>query len=299
MSIQIHVARTDNPHEVTKEQVGLGNLENFPVADTNTVLSMSSAFHYIPVDGLPAVKTAFINYMKSIGLMDELGNFIRIPVDTLGSVWFILQDSDFILAGNHPTGTTVDAIISSDGVTVAIIPKVPITNGRWDMDLSGITLVPGNTYVANLVYWDAAGVEISTAEEVVKSVGISIETFEINDDTELGYLDGLTNNYDRVSAIVTQNGVTVFSGDALIVGNVYTFNMLNIVFDKTLTYTATVIGHYGDLESLPIVVDNTIGVSPLGTLTYIDPATGLTNIDFREFTDLSDVGLYYVDEGAL
>lgn len=299
MSIQIHVARTDNPHMDTKELVGLGELENYPIADTETILAMSSGMHYLSVDSLPDIKLAFIEYMKRIGLMDEFGNFIRIPVDTLGTEWFILQDSNFILRGLHPSATTVDAIIKSDGVVVATTPRINVVNGTWDIDVSPYSLVPGNTYTADLVYWDAVGVEIGTAVVVVESVGISVETFTINEDTEYAYLNGLFNNYDTVTAEVRQGSTVIYTGNAVLLNNTYAFDLGGLIFDKLLTYTATVVGHYGDITSVPIVVDNTLVASPLGTITYVDPATGLTNYDFREFQDLSDVDLIYVDLGVL
>ena len=52
-----HIADKNNPHNTTKAQVGLGSVENFPLADNATALAGSSASHYITPETLNHVVT--------------------------------------------------------------------------------------------------------------------------------------------------------------------------------------------------------------------------------------------------
>lgn len=52
--INDHMARVDNPHSVTKAQVGLGSVQNYPIADGPTAIAGVSASHYVTPFALQA-----------------------------------------------------------------------------------------------------------------------------------------------------------------------------------------------------------------------------------------------------
>ena len=55
-----HLSDTNNPHKNTAVQVGLGSVENLPVADVKTILSRSPKRQYITYDGVLLFMKAFI-----------------------------------------------------------------------------------------------------------------------------------------------------------------------------------------------------------------------------------------------
>lgn len=69
-----HINRKDNPHNVTKAQVGLNHLQNFPLADRNEVLALSRNDRYIDAARTDWVQEAFDNYLVTKGLVDAEGN---------------------------------------------------------------------------------------------------------------------------------------------------------------------------------------------------------------------------------
>ena len=58
--VAVHADRTDNPHGVTKAQVGLGNVENYPLATNAIAITGTSTAHYMTPANTKAV-TDLIN----------------------------------------------------------------------------------------------------------------------------------------------------------------------------------------------------------------------------------------------
>lgn len=59
LGIVRHLLKTDNPHNTTKDQVGLGDVENLPVASLEEVVSLEPIRKYITQDTLLQVITQF------------------------------------------------------------------------------------------------------------------------------------------------------------------------------------------------------------------------------------------------
>lgn len=76
MSIQSHIQRKDNPHNVTKEQVGLGNVQNYPLATREEVMALERNDRYIDARNNAWVQEAFDAYLKRVGIVDENGQMV-------------------------------------------------------------------------------------------------------------------------------------------------------------------------------------------------------------------------------
>lgn len=58
--VNAHSTRTDNPHSVTKAQVGLGNVQNYPMASSSEAIAGSATDRYISPNTLGAAITSLI-----------------------------------------------------------------------------------------------------------------------------------------------------------------------------------------------------------------------------------------------
>lgn len=93
-SIAGHVANLSNPHQVTKDQVGLGNVENFGVANTTELDAGTAANKYVTVAGVVRMLATRITNALSDHLADrnnphgvtkaqvQLGNVDNYPTGT-------------------------------------------------------------------------------------------------------------------------------------------------------------------------------------------------------------------------
>jgi len=67
--VDLHLADMDNPHEVTKDQVGLGNVDNFATADSIMAAAGNSTTHFMTPAGVKVaiqelVGTSFTNHAQ-------------------------------------------------------------------------------------------------------------------------------------------------------------------------------------------------------------------------------------------
>ena len=72
MPIMTHINDvTTNPHNVNKEDVGLGNVQNYPMATEAQALALNSTQHYLsPLTGHAAALQA----LKNLGVLDANGD---------------------------------------------------------------------------------------------------------------------------------------------------------------------------------------------------------------------------------
>lgn len=72
-AIQNHINNRDNPHGLTKEDLGLGNVQNFPIATDQECLSGTPGERLLT----PAkLKLVFKGELMRKGYMNEEGNVI-------------------------------------------------------------------------------------------------------------------------------------------------------------------------------------------------------------------------------
>lgn len=162
MSLEEHILRRDNPHQVTKEQVGLGLVQNYPLASQNEITSMTTAERYIDSAHLVHVQTALRNYMTQLGLLNAQGNLAVAPIDTAGTIEFMIYNNGtFVLNGIHPAAAMVDVYIYLGNQKVAERLGINLNNQRWNYPNTTLVFNAGETYEARVNYRNAQGRQLS------------------------------------------------------------------------------------------------------------------------------------------
>ena len=127
-NIQTHIARTDNPHGVTKSQLGLGNVTNFDTTNATNITSGTLSSSRFPLTGVAA------------------GTYKSVTVDTTGR----------ITAGTNPT------TIAGFGITDAYTKSQMDTSLALkvdDTEIASVNLLRADKYlsaqnIANMIYTD-------------------------------------------------------------------------------------------------------------------------------------------------
>lgn len=75
MTLQAHIDNQDNPHGLTLSQLGFTNLRTWPLATPEEIIAMERDDCYIDIlHASDNVRTAFNDYVYTLGLADENGN---------------------------------------------------------------------------------------------------------------------------------------------------------------------------------------------------------------------------------
>lgn len=250
MSIQEHMSRQDNPHGVTKAQVGLDNVMNYPMASAAEISALAANDRYIRLTDIGLVNEAFTQYMQDIGLMDANGEIIRSPVDTDGDVTFEVDTyGNVLLEGSHPAAHTVDVSVTQASELVFSEDKIEIVSNQWSANVSTLVLDPDLPYSLALVYRDISGKQLSRSDVVTGDLDDISEgniNFTINDDNWKGTLSGNTSGAVTVDVRIEENGELVYTGTNIPVdtvnNNFWIVNTGNVTFDPTAHHDVTVIG---------------------------------------------------------
>lgn len=300
MSIQAHIARTDNPHQVTKEQLGLGNVQNYPVATREEVIALTATDRYIDFNNMSWVSEAFVNYMFELGIIDENGNYNQAPTDLSGTLFFYQNEAgNVVLEGTHPSATSVDVIVTTNATTVSETLSLALTNGAWTVDTSALTIDPANTYLVTVSYYDNTGVKTGRRTGYLDLLNLSA-SFLINSVSNGVTISGTATDYDQVDVVINDgiNDIFTFVNQPIAADGTWALDLSTEEFDQNTPYTATVKGYLDGTLINTVVENSQIDVMPAGSYVYTDPSTGVTYVDFRRTSDLSDVGLYYIDGGV-
>jgi len=242
MTFVEHVARRDNPHQVTKAQIGLSNIENYPIATEAEVRAMLRSDRYIDAANTAWIQSALLTYMQEKGLLDSNGALIVAPVDTLGTVVFTITESGVVtITGTHPTAVSVDATLSHATISTLFHDNLTVTATNWTFPTSDLNLDPNITFSLDLVYRDSSGHQISKAHIaskpalVVDNTVFKIERYYDNS----GLLSGTLANAAKVAVEVFEDDVSIYVKDDIIVStNGYWEDAVPVAtFDSTSVYT--------------------------------------------------------------
>jgi hypothetical protein len=156
-SIEDHIADTNNPHQVTKAQIGLGRVFNYPPASDAEIKALTRNDRYIRQADAATIKVAFNEYLYSIGLTDQQGWLKVAPIDGSGSAVFIIDpdNQSVTVRGAHPDAYSVDIFIHpADDPYDPVHSKLDIVlvNGLWVANTAGLSLDPYQSWILTVVH---------------------------------------------------------------------------------------------------------------------------------------------------
>lgn len=172
-ALQDHIADLNNPHNVTKTQVGLGNIENYPTATTQEAIDGVANDRY-----MDATKTqeAIDARIAALGLIVEPFNWYRakpLPTDNISLRAVEYGNGLFVAVGTNSAGTVGVCFTSPDGIewTQRTIPNALYTAIVFG---NGLFIALGaNTTVAATspdgITWTSITVPIGLWEDAVYS----------------------------------------------------------------------------------------------------------------------------------
>lgn len=300
MSIQEHIADLSNPHQDSKEKIGLGNIQNFPLATRAEVMALSSNERYIDNNNLGWVGEAFIQYMKDLKILDANGEYLDIPTDNLGTVIFYRTPSeDSVLFGTHPEAVSLSYKIFLENTVISTVENIILSNGTWSNDIATTNLNDNANYRLEIEYKRADGSLYSNG--VYYYISTETQTqLQVDILNEKLLVSGAVQGYDKINVEILEDNQVIRQ-----VNNIstnlggWTIDLSAIVVDLAKEYKVRVTHFINNVELetfTELAVEKSV---PDGTLYYIDPESGDEYYDFRRVENLSDVGLYYVDLGEL
>ncbi|MCK9234802.1 MAG: tail fiber domain-containing protein [Gammaproteobacteria bacterium] len=116
------IARRDNPHVVTKPQVGLGNVDNFATANNSQAVAGTATNLFIT----PASLKATIDSRVPAGMVDHVTNINNPHQVTKAQVGLGLVDNYGTASSSQAvTGTATNLFVTPAGLRAAIDNRVP------------------------------------------------------------------------------------------------------------------------------------------------------------------------------
>lgn len=269
MSFKDHILRKDDPHRVTKEQAGLSNIKNYPLATPAILKELSSDSHYIQATEASQIQDLFTQHMKDIGLMDENGNIISSPLDKDGELEFeILPSGDVTISGTHPVAVTVDVTVTLNRKEVFEESGIEIIDQSWEADTSNLVLDPDDPYILDTIYRDADGNQISRDSEMggkIPTLSDGQGRLLVFSADNTGSIMGRTPGAAKVDVLISQDGAPVLSAKNIASDGTWAKDLGTTTFDPNVDTLVEVIGwnssdeiigkHLTDMPDSILVVD--------------------------------------------
>ena len=147
---EVHIEQKNNPHRVSKDQVGLGQVENLPVASQALIEAGESDEAYVTSDQF---ETALKSRLRAHGIFDE-DNHLILPefspsIETIDiQLYSESRTLEFVIKGemNHIAKIRIKTFTLDETFTF-----YNTSNAReWIIPLSQLTLVPDTFYEAQI-----------------------------------------------------------------------------------------------------------------------------------------------------
>ena len=243
-TLQQHIADKNNPHQVTKEQAGLGEIENFPLATKAEVIALEAEDRYVDINNIEWINEAFIEYLKRIGLADDNGDLLKPNVEA-GLFFDLSNDGQGSLNGTSSNATKVTVtLLDGSGSIFHQVSDLPITdiNGNWTVDVSSLAFNPSETYTAQVQGFNDQGFESDLAsvdamwELPIPQATIAFELSEYG----VATLNGTAAEAQTVEVTIKKPGnVVVFNDTLTLNGDQWQATMEGVSFNPDVQYTAT------------------------------------------------------------
>jgi len=297
MAIEEHIASKTNPHNLTREQIGLGNIYDLPLASRDDIIGLERDDVYIDSLDTEFVTDAFAYYLYRLGLIAHPDVIKSPPKDILGNASFFKDlAGNFILKGVHPEAKTVDYRVIQDTFEMGA-GEVTLSFSNWEVDLNPLN-IPNLLNLHAAVYYRSATLypesrKIVPFREVIENSLV----FGFNDVTGNYYVERNHSGLDYVNITITDvnlNEIVLQEDNVAVTDNVNWRNpTTGHVLNTAHNYLVTLKGFIDDVQVLETTTDVKEPFDQLGTL--FSDVTPYKYYDFRNIKDTTDVGLYYID----
>lgn len=136
--ISNHIADTNNPHQVTKAQVGLGNVDNTSDMNKPVSTAMQEA-----LDLKANQSTTYTKTESDENLTNALTDYVKFTDYAQGSVSGVVKTSNYYACGTNTSGFLLAATKSLSGYpsldASAFIGKGTLENIKYDLVKQGVT----------------------------------------------------------------------------------------------------------------------------------------------------------------
>ena len=303
MTFQEHVARRDNPHQVTKAQLGLDQLQDYPIANEAEVRAMLRTDRYINATNTSWIQGALLGYLFEKGLVDANGLLRVAPVDTVGVTTFTIEtDGSVVLSGTHPTAHTVDLTLSHPSIDTQTWDGLAVIATQWTLDTAALSLDNTIDYKLDLVYRDNGGEQTGKATIYANHANpTDTEIFKIEQYYDgSGLVSGILAEVVKVSLVVLENNLPFLeTNDVLTEPNGYwEYEVPSESFDNTKTYTGTATFFAADNSEIGTYsIGEAVEAVPESALIFVVDNEGIGTI-YGSLPNLSTVQVSIVEDGV-
>lgn len=191
MTIQTHIARRDNPHQLTLAQIGLGNLKPFALATEADIIGLTKADVYIGANSTTTIGLAFRNYLDSLGLIVN-NKLVPPAISSSGTVTFVITSVESWLNGSHPTAKNITVKLYANGVLDTQTYQVVVNSGTdvptyWHIDTTTLTFTPGVIYSVRVEYRTLENASLGISNKTATVVDLGSYSFTTDEGTR--YID--------------------------------------------------------------------------------------------------------------
>lgn len=259
MNFQEHVQRSDNPHRLTKEKLGLSNIESFPLATEEEIKALARNDRYIDKSQLQLVRKAFTQYLEDLNLLDENGNLIGSPDRLTGDVRFeIRNDTLGLLEGTNPQASKVEATITINGVAQPVLTTTTFSSeGFWSINTTSITYPTNSLIDVDISIYDA----LDRVRQKGTATGVDLRPGQVADVNNtnifpidvygVGHIEGVDPNTIRIDYIVYEDGIEITQGsiDEFASDGAWSRTLSGITFDRYKDYSVK-LSHFDQYTNL-------------------------------------------------
>lgn len=223
-SLEGHTLLRDNPHRVNKTQVGLGNVENYGVANQVIALEGTSDSHYMT----PYTSTLLAQSAANFATQQHVSNKANPHGVTAAQIGATTMSEVMALVNNYlPLGVAADNAMALDGHTYqeiidTLAGGVAEDTIRFDNNTYSELLAKFTTAIAPLATKvegkSADELEASAISKVPAPTNITLKSFDSTDPMDRGWSRVFRTPSGQFEAILSINNQTTYVTSTYLIG---------------------------------------------------------------------------------
>ncbi|MBE0438326.1 MAG: hypothetical protein IBX57_00970 [Gammaproteobacteria bacterium] len=311
MAIVHHINNMQNPHQLSKWHVNLGNIREYPLASRDDILALERDDVYIDITANEFVTDAFAHYLVKVGLVDHTDRVKVPPSDPHGDPTFALtSEGQVVLEGKHPDAVAVKVRIYNDQELLLEVPETPVVFDAWSLDVNdlGIQALFGLPADQRPEQFDIKAIVEYMGDELyplsrnVRYIRIPTQNllkFSIASDSGLFKVEGIHKDVHHISVFIKDldTNQIVYTEEKIFAfdSNHWTTNANGLTIDIKDRYEITVKGFIYDTEVFHTTTNVLEDFTDLGTQRLYDTNLETNYVDMREYQYLTNEDLVYID----